>query len=306
MQHNSNQHAHIFAQVPRLSIKDRNESVAREFCKCYQRQYGNPTEFVAAEVNDLDAIIRVSHKPIVLEMVGYRQRDTYLEVERADTEVKKRISRELESSAMPPCQLLIWWRTESRRKRRTGQSAQIARIPSGRALGDFAQEFLALVRHVLRNDALTNKDVLFRCTRRTKHALFADGRYAVLEESVFPALAHHCSFIRIEPWDRDFAPTIGTSHDARQIGLDTRHLTTVVRKKLRKLPTYRRRAGDAPIWLVVHADGFPPSTRVPAPDRPRALETIRQEVSGAGISFDRVWWAEETGYLDATRLFEVS
>ncbi len=71
-----------------------SRSVANEFCKAYTRQFGVPASVIDVETENVDAIIDVGGNTVALELVSYRERDEYHEVEETDSQVKQRITME--------------------------------------------------------------------------------------------------------------------------------------------------------------------------------------------------------------------
>jgi len=57
---------------------------------------------------------------------------------------------------------------------------------------------------------------------------------------------------------------------------------------------------------VIHRDGWPASRRLPEPHRERALKLISERAAAGADRFDQVWWAEWTGFVDATKLYRVA
>lgn len=131
------------------------------------------------------------------------------------------------------------------------------------------------------------------------------ARYTAILASDFPTLARFCRDVEIERWDHLGSPPMRSSLDARGIGLDTEQLERAVRKKMERIGAYRRRAAGRPLWLVVHSDWFPTSTRLHESDRPSAISIIKGIVNSPD-GFDAVWWAECTGSVDAAEIWKVA
>ena len=302
MDESQTQSAHVFLDVPVLSHAERNRQTAEEFCRAYARQYGTTASVTGVEDNALDALAVVGGREVALELVGYRQRDEHLEAEHGDSIIKERISTALAESDLPPYQVRLWWKQEVRRKRQRGSSPGVAKIPRGQQVERFAEEFVKLVRYVDRNPDLAGRKLLLRPPGRVPRAPMPWG---IVDASRFPLVASYCEHVTLEAWPHAFKPMIRSSADARHLGLDMEQLAKKVRDKIDKLPTYRKRACARPVWLVVHSEGWPLSSRMYRAHRDQAIGTVAVVARESPERFDEVWWAENTAYIDAAAIFKV-
>ena len=170
----------------------------------------------------------------------------------------------------------------------------------------FVKEFTQLVERVQQNRELDGKVILFRRRATLLGSATSHRGYAAILASDFPTLARFCTDVEIEAWVHLGRPPMRSSLDARGIGLDTEQLKRVVSEKMEKISAYRHRAAARPLWLVVHSDWFPMSTRLHRGDRPNAISIIRDIVTNSPHCFDAVWWAECTGSVDAAEIWKVT
>lgn len=278
-----------------------SRSVANEFCKGYARQFGVLASVIDVETENVDAIIDVGGVRIALELVSYCQQDEYHEVERADSHARKAVSEALTEANCSPFTIHISWAIEPRKTRVAGAENR-ARVPRGQNAVCFAAEIVALVACVKKESTLCKKRISFTPDPDDKNQTPAPG-YRFLDSKRFPLLTEFCCELRLAPCAAGFA--LQTSANFRVVGLDGTQLARVVRDKLGKLARYRDGVGAKQLWLAVHNDGRYLSTAVRPGAHNDALDVIHQVLKGVGRSFDRVWWVENTGLLDAAKLHEV-
>ncbi len=295
---------------PHLSLRctsQRNEDMSRhvasEFCKAYEKQFRVVASVIDVETENVDAIIRVGEVDIAVELVSYRQRDEHHEIEHADSRIKQLISSRFAESGLPPFEIRIWWGAEQRIKQYAGQSAKRTKVPRGQAAMDLADEIIKLAVLAQEND-LCDKHISF-CNNPGATNRHAPSGWTFVDSASFSVASEYCFWIELTPWPYSFRPTIHSSVDVRKSGLDRVQLATAIRDKLGKLDRYRQGIAGKPLWLIAHSDGHPLSTRLPPGLEEDALAVIRQEIQKVSCSFDRVWWAQNTGFLDAAELYEV-
>jgi len=294
--------SHVSPRHPRPTKEETSRQVANEFCNAYTKQFGVPASVIDVETENVDAIIRVGEDRIALELVSYRQRDEYHELERADSQVREQISRAQAASGLPAFQVKISWAMEDRRKRDVALSPKRPKIPRGQQAMNFAREIVALVACAQKDCTLHNNHIGF-CNDPQARNRGAPPGWVFMRRAQFPLLSEYCFFVRIEPWPLATNPPIRTSADMRVTGLDEFQLRDGIRKKLRKFAQYRAGVGDKQLWLLVHSDGHPLSARLPPGLHERAVKVIREEIPEEGASFDKVWWGENTGFSDAAELY---
>jgi len=299
------QYGHVFFDVPASPHRKRSETIARAFCEAYARRFGISAEFVVSEKNRIDAIIRVGTKEVALELVGYRQRDPFLKVEHADSELKKAISDELGKPGIPPLNVRLEWKENSRRTGESCPSARQAQVPpvGTEECRQFLSELVALARRVSNDNSLSGKRIRFGSARAA--AQLPATVCTVLDKSHFPYLARYCSFVRLTIQECSASPTIGSSADVRHIGLDGTQLREKVDNKIQKAGKYRERAQGRPIWLVVHCDGWPLSAQLWESDQDRALQIVGECCVQSSGAFERVWWLQDAKLGDSARIYEV-
>lgn len=105
--------------------------------------------------------------------------------------------------------------------------------------------------------------------------------------SRYPALAENFNSVHLHrhPGVRVGLP--GTSLDSMYIGLDRVELRRILTQKSQKLPEYRAQGHD--VWIVVHSDGWPGSSMVPAPHFDDALAIAAEQL----LEFDAAYWLNE-------------
>lgn len=294
---------HLFLRCASQRNEDISRHVASEFCKAYEKRFGVVASVIDVETENVDAIIRLEEVNIAVELVSYRQRDEHHEIEHADGRIKELVSSRFAASGLPPFEIRIWWGSERRIKEDAGQSVKRTKVPRGQAAMDFADEIVKLAA-LARNNGLCDKHISF-CSNPEARNRHAPPRWTFVNNESCPVLSKYCFWIELTPWPHSFRPTIHTSVDVRASGLDRVQLANAIRDKLGKLDRYRQGIGSKPLWLIVHSDGHPLSTRLPPGLETDAIAVIRQEIQKVSYSFDRLWWAENTGFLDAAELYEV-
>ncbi len=280
--------------------------LAKEFARAYERSYGVEAEVVGVERDDVDAIIRVSGEEVAVEFAAYIQRDEFHESEVADTQARQQVGKALKAAGLPPLKLSLWWRTEPRRKKGRARSRDIARVPKGDDLERVAGEVVRISQEVLRTTAMRGRRILPRPGGDRIGTNRREGRHWTIDSAEFPALASFCQWVQIDVHEGPGWPEIRSSAAPRNFGLDDVAMTQVVDKHVGKLTRYRQGAAGRPVWLVIHGDGWPASRRIPEPHRERALTLIRERAEAGADRFDQVWWAEWTGFVDATKLYPVA
>ncbi len=295
---------HVIVAHPEFSNEEISQHVADEFCKAYARQFGVATSVTETETQDVDAIIDIDGVAVALELVSYRQRDDFIEDENADCNAQREISKAFTAAGLPPIEVRIEWNTEKRRKVQLGASAHRSMVPRGRTLQDFIAELVQLAKYVLDNQDLAKQHLAF-CQQPERSNRHAPTGGAFVDSSQYEFLAKYCDSVVLEEWKHPGQPAIRTSANVRHVGVDSEFLREKITSKLRKLDRYRNGVNGKQVWLVIHSDGNPLSTRVPASIRSDILGVIREVLDVSSESFDKVWWAENTGYSDSTKLFEI-
>jgi hypothetical protein len=180
------------------------------------------------------------------------------------------------------------------------------KLPGASDVEAFVSELSDFVLFARENPRFINKSVWFRLVRERRGSTGLLACYAIADRDRFPVVAEYCSNCLITGASPHINPVIRTSCDTRQIGIDKGELSRVVTKKLNKLSKlYRQRAAGKPVWLIIHSDGWPPSTRIPKQHAEQACTLIRELVTKADARFDAVWWAESTGFAAAAEIFRV-
>ncbi|MFH1748654.1 MAG: hypothetical protein ABIG44_16590 [Planctomycetota bacterium] len=301
------EYGHSFLPAPDFPKKKWERHVATEFCKAYQKKFEVSATFVEVGEDPPDVIIAVDGKKVAVELVGYRQRDEHHEVELAETRLKERLSHALQASGLHPYEIDISWKGEPRKKRHLGMTGRRTFVPrTDDNVQSFVDEFIQLVEHVKQNREFDGKVILFRRKPLLPGGPTTHMGYAAILASDFPTLARFCNEVCIAQWTHWSKPPMTSSLDARGVGLDRQQLERVVCEKTEKIRPYRDRACGIPLWLVVHSDWFPTCTRLPESDRPEAIKIIRDIVTNSPDRFDAVWWAEYTGSVDATEIWQVT
>jgi hypothetical protein len=254
------------------------------------------------ETENVDAIINVGGVRAALELVSYRQRDEYYEVEPADSRTRELIREALTEANLSQFTIHIDWAMEPRTNRAAALSAHRARVPRGREAKCFAEEVAALAARVQNDRTFWTKRIEFCIDADDRKQNPAPG-WAYLDRKPFRLLSSYCCSIQLSPCA--VGPVLQTAVNFRVVGLDETHLASVVRDKIGKLGRYRDGIGGKQLWLAVYSDGRDLSTACPPGFHDDALTVIRQEIRRANGSFDSVWWVEKTGFLDAAELYEV-
>lgn len=142
---------------------------------------------------------------------------------------------------------------------------------------------------------------LLRVALETRTRSTLDSR--ALTSLGHPLLAEHFLRVTVVPepegkWWR-LSTSLDTYFGAR---LDQLELRRMLKNKKERAPGYRT-STPLPIYLVIHADGSPPSSQVPDGLLERMLELIQEELSGA--DFDRVFLLRDALCSNGGTMIEV-
>lgn len=296
---------HFFLPVRPESNEQASRRVAEQFCGAYERQYDQKSHVVDVEHDNVDAIIDIAGSQIAIEVTSYVQRDEYYEVESRDSDFKTRLSTRLGEAGLGAFSIHVNWRQASRLAPAGGESRTCAKIPRQMGVLEIVvEELVALAGDASTNERLVDHNITFWKSERNPSRRALRGELA-LDPGAYPNLADSISSILINVTPLAQSASISTSADARSIGLDDVQLRDVATNKLEKLPKYRSKNRDRSLWLVIHCDWNRMSTILPEAHRHRAFGVIRDAVQNARDRFDKIWWAEKTGYLDVAELFLV-
>ena len=298
---------HFFLPMQGESPEQTNRRVATEFCNAFQRQFDVAARLVTVgdQTGPPDAVIEIGGERVVLELTGYRQRDEYRELEARESQVRSALADSLQQSGAPPFSIRINWTYERRRKRKQGMPDRIARVPRGPDQQSFANEIDQLIRFVQGHPCFEGKNIVFR----NRETVAAFRRHApdkpILESAEYPALARFCSSITLSTLSLPMPPSISSSFDSRWVAADFGEIERVVGTKLNKLANYRIDAKGKKVWLVLYADGMPPSTWTNEAERDKVFKLILQTAVRSDDPFDAIWWAEETRFVSEARIWHL-
>ena len=296
---------HFFLPMQRESHEQTNRRVGTAFCEAFQRQFDRAARLltVGGQTGSPDAVIEVAGKQVVLELAGYRQRDEYHELEVRESEVKSALADSLQQSGVPPFDIYIGWREEPRQNLAKSISRDRTRVPDKAAQPDFLAEFVRSVRVVAKNPQLNGREIVFDNAEVVAEFKRNSPDTPMLDRREYPTLAHYCTSIRLDSLSHPRRPLIHSPFDARWVGPDLQETERVLGNKLNKISQYRAAARGKDLWLVIHADGMPPSTWTNEAERGQVFKLICKTAARLSDQFDQVWWAEYTWFQDETKIW---
>ncbi len=286
--------AHFVLDNPVEKHSVRSERVARAFCEAYSAGQGRKAIFINSECHGVDALIDVDGENILLEFVGYIQRDESHDVETGDIELQRALSDALSQTALPRYEIHLNWREEPRRKRKRFAGDRRTRIPTGKQSQQFISEILRLADDVSNAVVLQDRRICF-VSHPSISTYKTEQAHVAMNPDCFPTVAYFCRSLRFMPWCHDFLPEIRTSVRARHMALDRQQIIRCVEVKFEKLGDHYQKSAQAfPIWLVLHSDGWPLSRRVFPTDLEEAIELVKRTAAAKTPQFEAIWWLDAT------------
>lgn len=278
--------AHVWLPYGRQTHCEHCDRVVHAFRRLLAEEHNLRAEVIAVEQDDLDAVIHLEGREIVLECLGYTQRDEFYDRADDDLRAKVAISDAITRAFQLRYNLRLHWQVERRRK----GTGEVARVPRKRELDAFRAELCRLLAESQTDSTLLGRDIEFADGESVSRLRKRRRRMTVLDRAHWPLLANYCRSLHVDVHNMPSFPTIRSSADARSIGLDSDELRRTLRAKHGKLArVYRQRAAGRPVWLVIHVDGWPFSRALPEHQRSCAVALIADHCRSAANEFDAVW-----------------
>ena len=176
-----------------------------------------------------------------------------------------------------------------------------------RSLSKVVGELRGLVHSI--DDPVPNDRTRFTFVTGTAAILAKRRGDAILPAEVYPTLSAHFQKVIVTYHPGFRGGHLRTSVSGRHTNADADEIERVLGGKLSKLPEYRANLPDgAPMILLIHSDGWPPSARI-SNDMimQRALGAAKlTAVTGDAHRFDEVWWLDNADISLDCRLYRVA
>ena len=280
--------AHSFLPISNMKNENVSKLLGTNFCAAYNRSGLGNAQFIECETNDVDFIANIDGRLVAIELVSYRQIDEHIFTDNDETKLKHALSEALAASDLPTIQPFLGWRTKDRESPGPKSPKQVMTVPKDEEVQTFIADYLNLARYVIANPTLDGKRIWFV---KQKHRL--DQTLESIQESDFPVVSKHCQSVEVQIWPHDCRPGLPTNKRARWKGPDFENIESNIKKKTKKLSRYRAANPDKPVWLIVHADGSTPATRIMDEHRDPILGCILATHANQPNQFDQVWWMED-------------
>jgi hypothetical protein len=300
---------HVFSYGGITPKVKRERYALDEFCKRMRTRYKASYRVVRmrdalrrglvvnVDGSTVDGVLRTSRGPVAVELLGYSPLDDRGDVMARDVALRKAIKVALYDRLKAKCfSLSLGYREQ----RRPGPKFGMVRtVPRERDFRTVIKELRSIVsetpvlefNHFL-SVQFVKPDIAERWGTR-RGVLY-------LDESRFPVCAAHFSRVRFQG-SKDYLPTdVGSELSGGAVGIDAAWVREHVASKAHKsLHRSRERANGLPLWLIVHSDGHAIHQTIHETHRPRAVELCREVLATTEHGFARVYWADQTGFLDA-------
>ncbi|GAB4148996.1 MAG: hypothetical protein Tsb009_23100 [Planctomycetaceae bacterium] len=315
---------HLIVLIPK---KESNESlshqVSEEFCKALGQQLSESVELLMPKCSGgdepfdgkCDALIEVGEKEIAVELVEYVKHDEFSRDESAERKLQVEMSNAL--SSLRPKLIRIQWRVTEIKKEKEIQSGVTKRVTLPRSdqdKNDFLSDLTSLAKRVEHDDQLQNRLLSFKENynlQNVESGMPAPYNGFWISAKEFPNLSQFISSIEFHEWQFSglARPEIRSNFGFRRGHVDTQFLQRILSEKKEKIHNYRSAIGDRDLWLVVYAQSVSFSTLATPDMRDDVFKIVRgifPESDANGPRFDKVWWAEHTGCLNPSEIFEVT
>lgn len=251
------------------------------------------------EVNGatVDGVIRTCRGPRAIELLGYSPLDDRGDVMARDVSFRRVIKRSLYERLKAKCySLTLSYRERPRPIPNTGM---VRTVPNERDFGAIIRELKAAISLAPPLAFSASLSIQF-VAPEIAHRWHNRQGTLYLSATSFPLCAAHFNSVRLQGLADDLIPEVHSNLKVGLIGLNgkwvRRHIET---KAERSLGKSRERANGLPLWLIVHSDGHAIHQTIHKTHRRRAISLCRETLNSLQHGFERAYWADNTGFLDA-------
>jgi len=282
--------------------------VLHEFCKFMATHYRASYEplnihtatnqGLVVELNGatVDGVLRTSRGPVAVELLGYSPLNDRGDVMAPDLALRRFLTDALyDGLRSRQLSLTLGYGLRPRKDRTQGDARSVPLKRDFVTIADELSRVLELVPPLAFLEVLRVRFTVGRLARqlRQRSELY-------LDKSHFPGCAEHFDQVRFHGLTDDLEPQVGSNLVAGSIGLDRKWIDAQVAKKaIQSQGLSKQRANGRPLWLIIHSDGYATHQMIHRTHRPRAIEYCRDVLARSTHEFARVYWADQTAFLDA-------
>jgi hypothetical protein len=302
--------------VPRVLVfpyhatatKERRERhTLREFCNAMHRQHRAEYSVVTGPVSrrivvvvggaTVDGVVKTPAGRVAVELLSLSPVSDRGDVLEADLAMRRRLRASIGRFLVERGWSLTLWYREGRRPNGTRVTLVPRNPADARALvGEIKRLLLELPAPDLRSSIMLH---VASISREDAARMQRRGRYYFPADE-YPACYRHLVHVRVYSLPNAMTPDIESDLKVGFIGADTQFLAAKLRDKAeRSLGLSRERANGLPLWLIVHSDGRAIHQSIAPPQRRGAIQTCRDLLSTMDHGFERAYWADQTGFLNA-------
>lgn len=300
---------HVFDYGGTAPTETRERSALDEFCKRLRSCDRAPFEVIPLQDAiqqsivlrvhgaTVDGVLRTPSGLVAVELLGYSPLDDRGDVMARDLDFRKKVMESLGGLLKDKCYSHNLWYNQ---KRRTGpKGGMVHTVP-------LTKDFPAVVEEL--RAALTAAPALGVCQLPSDRfdpsqeiaAQFCRQGAFYLDAARFPECSRFFQRVRLQGLHSDWTPEVDSNLKIGFVGLDSEWVKDHLRTKAEKsLDKSKQRAPGRPLWLIVHSDGHAIHQIIAEDDRPVATQLCRDALSTTQHGFERAYWADRTGFLDA-------
>lgn len=291
---------------PRRKVRHERLTL-EEFCKAMRRHHRASYRVVPmrdalrrglvvnVDGSTVDGVLRTSRGPVAVELLGYSPLDDRGDVMVRDVALRKAIKRALYDrlKAKRYC-LSLSYREQPRPGPKFGM---VRTVPRERDFGAIIKELRSVLTSGPPLDFMHRLSIRF-VKPNIAETLGTRRGTLYLDETRYPVCAAHLDQVRLRG-SKDYLPTdVDSELSCGAIGIDEEWVREHVASKAHKSHKSRDRASGLPLWLIVHSDGHAIHQKIHETHRPHAVELCREVLTATEHRFTRVYWADDTGFLD--------
>ena len=287
------------------SPKERRERFTlREWCSALSRQEGSKYTLAARPLDrrlvidiggaTVDGVVNTPFGYVAVELLSLSPVSDRGDVLVADLALRRQLRARVRHLLIERgWALTLWYKVQTRRDGTDMKAVPRTHIEAGNLVAD-------LKRLLLRSPApeVDSSVVLHVAAVEPDDASSLQrGNRFYFPATEYPAAYRHLSYVRVYAQPRGQRPDIHSDLKTGFVGADSKFLATKLRDKAeRSLGLSAQRANGLPLWLVVHSDGRAIHQSIAPPQRNGAVKLCRGILAKHHHGFQRVYWADWTGF----------
>jgi hypothetical protein len=286
--------------IKQCAKTEREIAVITRFCAWYAGDHVVRCDFIRlgdSNKGEPDAFICVGEKETAVELARYRELGPHNEKLHCDEVLKKAIfDAGINDSSLSGFRPDIRYR---------GTDARDYHFPRPTERQAFKLELFNLLRR-FGTATDSSREVRFSDPTSIESKRRHDRQRTYVANEEYPQLSAYLGGVVIHPNPGKCMGYPRSSMNSRFTHNDFESVTETVRKKLTKLPNYRRAVGSLPVWLLYYSEGNVCTGRLAGLDyNERVVDHIRGLCSQSVDQFDAIWWADCVFASDGPAIFSV-